>query len=223
MDINKLRIIISTILKDKGVKDLTISEFNALLSAVNLRYLNKVSGIQQNPDAIVRSLLHKTNVPMSLEKLIVTYDGETTPLIRTVSGRYKLPDNCYYPYMPLHHFYNGISYPARFVDNQNWGEYIGSSLTAPTKFYPAFKIEGGYIYAQPINVTYWKYSYIRYPVTPVYATFIVQGCMEYDSVHSVQFEYPIQDYDQLIMTTMEYLGIVFGSGETKKYTENANS
>lgn len=93
------------------------------------------------------------------------------------------------------------------VDRAALAKRLSNNLVPPSLNYPICVFYQTYIQFYPINITNVKFSYLKKPVQPIYATTISNGRQVYDDVNSVDVEWNEVDLVKVTTRAMSVLGI----------------
>lgn len=93
------------------------------------------------------------------------------------------------------------------VDRAALAKRLSNNLVPPTVNYPICVFYQTYIQFYPINITNVKFSYLKKPIQPVYATTILNGREVYDDINSVDVEWNEVDIVKVTTRAMSVLGI----------------
>jgi hypothetical protein len=95
--------------------------------------------------------------------------------------------------------------PVEILSHQEADDRINSYITPPELEYPVVIYENTYFQFYPIDLLNVSMSYLRLPVTPIYALKQENGIDVYDSATSIQFEWPEQYHADLVRMIVGYL------------------
>jgi hypothetical protein len=117
-------------------------------------------------------------------------------------------------------YYNSTSFvPVEMVTDAQVDDRLRNPITAPELAYPIYNYGSTYLQIYPINIGAVSMSFLRLPVTPVYALKELNGINVYDSVNSVQFEWPEAYHNDLLRIFLTYLGIGAKDASLFNYAE----
>ncbi len=130
----------------------------------------------------------------------------TDPTVITLSaGQYTLPADFIHDIGQITSGANDVSVDV--VDRSALAKRRENELVPPTVDYPICTYYNTYIQFYPTSITNVKFSYLKKPVQPVYATTIVNGREVYDDVNSVDVEWIETDLAKVTTRAMSVLGI----------------
>jgi hypothetical protein len=151
--------IVDYLRKDRRGKFYSEADHNRELQRMNIMYMDSILPLYEVEQDITDKLEQfKTVIPgISL----------------TVSGNLITKPTDYALHDELTYKQDGDSTKVRpfdFTVGSQWGARRGSSVSAPSERFPIGRYRGGYIEFLPTTLTqnYLEYSYIRYPIEPVY-------------------------------------------------------
>lgn len=176
--------------KSQSGNTLSPSEFNTCLQWANLEYMKQRYGLPEE---------YQAGRPVPRIALDITQKiMDDMRVLRTAKG--------------------GKNYPAMSIDVNGWADYpadfihvssirygtkdveilrddfladrLDNSIKYPTKENPICVFYDNYIEFHPKDLGFVNFTYIRLPETPVWAYTLVNDEPVYNSVASVQFEYP---------------------------------
>lgn len=108
------------------------------------------------------------------------------------------------------------------VDDNEIGYRLNSSIVAPDKEFPIMAYYDTYIKVYPEDLKRVELTYLRQPVTPVWAFTTVNGRPVYDAANSVDIEFPKEMHNELMVKILSYVGINLREGELIQYAETKN-
>lgn len=94
-----------------------------------------------------------------------------------------------------------------FVSDDVLGDRLQSSIVNPTKEYPLCVFYNNYIQFHPINLGEVQFTYLRMPVTPFWASAIVNDEYVYDPTKSVQLEWPEDTHTDIANLIVKYASV----------------
>lgn len=99
--------------------------------------------------------------------------------------------------------------PIEILTDAEWAHVVGSRIRPPSFNYPVAMFQNTYIQFLPKNLQYVEFTYLRTPVTPVYAYTLNATTDEvtYNQSGSTQFEWEENDISDIIMMILEYCGL----------------
>jgi hypothetical protein len=207
--------------KIPGSKALNLPNFNRLLKTANLKQFKRKIGLPEeyNPNTpLPRQAYNVTQMNTEdLRQFKVNHDGQADSFITFVNGMYTLPANYFY-HSSLSVLFKSSGAnkwsKAHVVTDDRWDEMIGSVVDYPSDKYVIANYQDTYIRILPSvpniersNKLTAKFSYIRHPVTPVYATVESGGFMVYDATNSVQLEWNGINVIDIISIILSDMGI----------------
>lgn len=207
--------------KDKVGNYVTPENFNEALKKINAEYLTM----------LVNEFERTKQVSNSLQNLIKTAGGYNNPPITLDAYGYgTIPsDYRYHARSGYFQFYN-VTCTAekkyrsvRFVSQAEFDHLMDIEMYIPTNEEPVFLFDDGKLRVYPILQGF-QFTYIRQAATPVFDYDIIGGEAVYlpvgsvhvnaDSGHpigseseSVEFEFPLEDYPNLVNMLVRYFAI----------------
>jgi hypothetical protein len=97
------------------------------------------------------------------------------------------------------------------------GSVTNSKIVAPTVKSPACVFYSDYIQLYPKKPKRVIFTYLRVPVIPVWASTLVDGRPVYDPANSVDIESPDITHNEILMGTLQFLGISIREPELQMY------
>jgi hypothetical protein len=207
--------------KDKIGGYVSPDKFNEALKYVNTSYMNM----------LVSEFEKTKSISNSLRGLIKTLGGAINPPLALDDYGYgDIPSDLRYEVRSAYNqFYNSSCAGEKqyrsveFVSQAEWDHRHDVQMYHPTKEEPIWCFEGGKIRVSPILPSF-QFTYIRYGATPVFDYDIIDEDVVYlpvGAVHendlsghlvgseseSVEFEYPIEDYDKLVQMLVRYFAV----------------
>ena len=185
-------------------------EFNTAWVRAETEYINSIFGVGRNTTTSTGA---------------TDAERDTMRVLRTAA----ILSNNKYGWMPLPNNYfrwgslylvHGIETGkvATLLSDDQWASRSDSKLSPPGKFTIA-KLEGNGIIAKPVSSRF-SLSYIRIPVTPVWAyTLDGNGRPVHDAVSSTNSELPEYLTNEIAFRICSYLGINISKVELVQYSE----
>ena len=93
------------------------------------------------------------------------------------------------------------------IKDSEVGYYLNSSIVYPTKEHPKCCFYDKYIQVYPTNLNEILFTYLRYPIKPVWNYTIVDGMAVYDPTGSVDIELPEECMTEMAVTFLSSVGI----------------
>ena len=97
---------------------------------------------------------------------------------------------------------------------------LADNVIMPTLKYPVASYRAQGILLYPTDINRVTLTYLRYPVTPVFAFSVVNDEYIYDATNSVQTEYPQTLHSEFAMRVARYLGINIRETEFEQLIES---
>lgn len=141
----------------------------------------------------------------SLHDSLRQFTSDPTVITLTGGGQYVLPDDFIHEIGQITSGTNDVEIDT--VDRAALAKRKTNNLVPPSSSYPICTFYRTYIQFYPVDITNVKFSYLKKPVQPVYATAIVNGREVYDDVNSVDVEWNEVDLTKLTTRAMSVLGI----------------
>jgi hypothetical protein len=95
--------------------------------------------------------------------------------------------------------------PVEILTHEEADDRISNYIVVPEKEYPVAIYENTYIQFYPIDLLNVSMSYLRLPVTPIYAIKQENGIDVYDDVNSIELEWPEQYHADIVRMLIGYL------------------
>lgn len=105
------------------------------------------------------------------------------------------------------------------IDHQSLAKRRNNSLVPPTEDYPICVFYATTIQFYPTTITNVKWTYLKKPIQPVYATTISSGREVYDDASSVDIEWNEIDVLKITERTLGFLGINLEDMKLVEYSE----
>jgi hypothetical protein len=87
----------------------------------------------------------------------------------------------------------------------------------PTVTYPIGVVRATGIQIYPVTIAQVDFSYLRWPVDPVFTYIQAAGYITYDATNSVEFEWPKDCHTDLVRMMLEIMGIRLREAEILQY------
>lgn len=130
----------------------------------------------------------------------------TNPTVITLtSGQYTLPADFVHDIGQITAGTSDIMVDV--VDRAALARRRSNSLVPPSADYPICVFYETYVQFYPTTLTNVKFSYLKKPVQPVYATTISNGRQVYDDANSIDVEWNEIDVNKISTRAMSVLGI----------------
>lgn len=97
--------------------------------------------------------------------------------------------------------------PVQFLTDTQFDWFAASVTRQPTKNYPIARMEKGEIRFLPTDLKSVEFTYIRYPVRPVWGYTTSGGFDTYDSATSVNIELPEMCGTEIVLMLLNKIGI----------------
>lgn len=118
------------------------------------------------------------------------------------------------------HTSTALEVPVEIVSDAMWGTRISHSITYPTRRYPVAKFMNTYVQYAPIDLGIVEFTYLRYPLKPVWAYTNPSGQNPvYDPVNSVDVEMPAIVKNHITYCVLTKLGINIRESQLQQYAE----
>lgn len=112
------------------------------------------------------------------------------------------------------------------IEDKFWDGRVNSKLSPPSVTNPIARIENSEastparkIEIVPATITTAKLFYFKYPTAPVYAYTVVGTRYVYDEASSIDVEFPIGLYPEIVNRLLGQFGIVLREGQIIQITE----
>lgn len=110
--------------------------------------------------------------------------------------------------------------PVKVVTDEIYNSLIAHSIKYPTRRYPIAKFMDDYVQYAPADLGTVKFSYLRYPLTPVWAFTNPSGFNPvYDPINSVNIELPPIVKNHVAYCVLTKLGINIREPQLQQYAE----
>jgi hypothetical protein len=96
---------------------------------------------------------------------------------------------------------------------------LGNHTKQPTEHYPIAVVRNTGIQIYPVTITSVDFSYLRWPIDPVFSYTQSAGYITYDAVNSVEFEWPKDCHTDLVRMMLEMIGIRLREAEIVQYAQ----
>lgn len=106
------------------------------------------------------------------------------------------------------------------VDKGSLAYHINDPLCPPSADYPICAFYKTTIQFYPITLTNVKITYLKEPIKPVWAYTIVSNRFVYDDASSIDIEWGEENHNEIIMKTMDYLGINLREGDLVQFSQS---
>lgn len=113
-----------------------------------------------------------------------------------------------------------VTQPMEFVTLSERAIRLNNYIIYPTLEYPIATYLNNQIVVDPTDVTGITFSYVRYPVTPIWAYTLVNDEPVYDNSNSVQLEFPNLDWENIAYIVLKYYGIFLRDTELYSTSDN---
>jgi hypothetical protein len=104
------------------------------------------------------------------------------------------------------------------IQDQEIATRLSSELLKPTLEYPIACIYDKYIQVYPANVGTLKFTYLRKPAVPIWAFTTTNGVPLFDAANSVDFDYPDECINELVIRMASVMGINISNNLLLQYT-----
>lgn len=222
-----------TVNKDQQGNNLSASEYNTILKAVNIGFFKQRYGLPEEYQA--GAPLPKMSYEIT-QKIIddlrafkVRMGIDTAALILDRQGRANIPSDYVHfssaGYKQIKDNVCGsVDFKMRNIEHLSdaqVNERLGNSLKKPTLKNPCFTTYSTYFQFFPANLRNIDFTYLRMPVTPVYRViFDNQTDREiYDPSTSVHFEYPEDCFEDIARLVCAYVGINLRAVDVIQFNE----
>lgn len=209
----------------------TPDQWQSYFEAANIDYFNLKAGLPQEykpGHALPRQAWETTQrITDDLRPFKVIYGGEDTAALPIdTHGQMAIPSD-YWVVSSVRYRKATVSgcettivwRPIEILKDGDLNDRLGSTLKAPDYDYPVCCFFNSYIQFYPKNLQYVTFTYLRRPVTPLYAYTIVNDVPVYDAVNSIQFEYPDNDHLDICRIILGYMGINVREQQLLQYAE----
>ncbi len=228
LNIQDLYYFFNTLINKEQSNEISDSQFNSVCAFVNLDIFRKYAGVPEdyqpnNPTPRIAWQMTNT-VSDDLRNFIVTRE---IPINN--SGYFPFPDDysvfssMWYRYLLNNPNGGNPTNSIRWIENVSDGELrlrLTSNIKYPTPFYPvcAWYSYGFKVYPEDIKKV--DLTYLKTPVTPFRNfTQLANDETEYNSVGSIQFEYPQTIYPDIAIRIGKYLGITIREDQFIAYMQ----
>jgi len=109
--------------------------------------------------------------------------------------------------------------PIKILSEDKLSYRLASAIVAPSKEYPVCTFYDSFVQFYPENLNTVSFTYLRRPNKPEWAYTILNGREVYDPSNSVDWEFPDDVHNELVMRVLSYLGIRIREAELTQYAE----
>ncbi len=212
MTVEELRIFIFAIANKDMTGNLpTPSEYNSFLARGVEDKFRFEYGLRQIQNGVYYQ--NSQNSTDALMKFITSVS-----ISATVPGVFVLPVD-YVHVSSVGYVDNGIRRMVEILNEDEWNYRLNSPVTPPTSKYPIARFVSGAIVVYPQTVGSIEFVYLRKPTSPVWNYSIVNDEPVYNSIGSVQIEFPDIYHIDIARIILSYMGIEFKDGELLQYAE----
>ena len=108
--------------------------------------------------------------------------------------------------------------PVEVLTEDEYSDRAGNSIKEPTAKNPVCVIRSNGIHVYPTSIPQVDFSYVRYPVDPVFDYTENPGYIT-DGGSSVEYEWPVHLHRDLLMMLFGYIGINLREQQLEQYAE----
>lgn len=213
--------------KEQSGKTLSPDEYNLLLPQVQIEYLRRELGLENDyqPGRPVARI--SKNITSRNTDNIRVFKVTASIAVNSTTGQAPIPTD-YYDWDAIRTPFSftddcnklqNSERPVEIVDENEWGSRLTAAIRKPTKGYPICKFNTSYLDVAPKSLGKINFVYFRKPVSPVYAFTIVNDEAVYDAVNSVQLELPEITHYALIGILLSKIGINLSNDRLLAYAE----
>jgi len=231
MNLEQLRILVSTLVRDKA-SDVNIvpEQWGLLLKMANLKHFKRKVGLPEEytPGRPLPAQLPEISqritddlLPFKVfmgrygtPKLQIDQNGEAV-----IPTGFFYPLSLLYPVVEISLTYNEV----KVLTDSGWSDYMSSSIITPSKKYPICNFQKGYIRFSPKNMQSVEFTYLRRPVDPVYAYTSDSGFIQYDPVNSVELEWDEPNQIDILYMLLSDVGVVVTRGDIMQVAETVKT
>jgi hypothetical protein len=112
--------------------------------------------------------------------------------------------------------------PVEILEDEELDDVLGDAIVAPALEYPVATYQNTGFNIYPGTIQIMSLSYLRLPVTPVYATIQVGPINAYDPTNSIQIEWPTYLYNDFLNLFLKYIGEAAKSPDMVQLSELRN-
>lgn len=105
------------------------------------------------------------------------------------------------------------------IQDQELASRLSMELLKPTLEYPVCCIYDTYLQLYPANVGNLKFTYLRKPATPIWAYTTQNGEPVYDAANSVDFDFPDECLNELVVRMANLVGINISNNLLLQYSQ----
>ncbi len=218
MNINTVKEVCELITNKNQAGSLTPARFNTACQSVNWEWFNACYGQpvlskngQQANDLFWQSTEKITNnLRPFIKKVVLQIDptgkaNKPTDFVQTSSVRY---------------WYGTKQVEVQMINDGSISTYTGSELFTPTKYNPIYCVYGDRIQFYPKDLGRVEFTYLRTPATPVWGyTTSVSGRPVYDPTTSVDFEFPEENINEIVMRICSLWGVSIRENQIIQYSK----
>lgn len=118
--------------------------------------------------------------------------------------------------------YSGLDVNVMNIEHNALASRLRSKIVNPTKERPIMALYDTYMQFYPMDLGFVEMTYLRRPMVPSWGYTLVDGRPVYDPSTSIDFEWPWEVRNELIMQILSLLGITIREQELISTTEGKN-
>ena len=107
----------------------------------------------------------------------------------------------------------------RPVDDSELSNLLSSSIVQPSLGFPVLTFYQEGIQYHPISINTVDFVYLRKPIKPEWAYTLVDNRPVYDSVNSIDLEWPVQVLNEIAIRVLSFIGINLRENDLAQYSE----
>jgi hypothetical protein len=232
MNLGELKLYLNYVLnKEQRGGALTPSRFNSLLKRCNLKHFKKKIGLPEEyriGQPLSRQAFELTQkLSDDIRPFVISMDDFNGMLSVDSDGHSVIPSNMYYPSsLGYRYILNsatcGISEemkPIEVLIDAQWNHRLASHIRPPSLAYPIAIFRDGYIEFRPKTLQFVNFTYVRYPVDPVYAYTLVNDVDVYDAANSIELEWDNVNILDIAYLILNEMGINLREGQIQQFSE----
>lgn len=218
--------------KEQTGRTFTPEQYNVALGIANLRYYKKSYGLPEDyqlQGPFVREVYEKSQyVTDKMRRFkVVMGDISNLAMIVDINGIAPIPSD-YFHVSSVRYFNtaSGVCNPdesqtdVEILMDAEWADRIGNSITKPSLGDPVCMFQASEIWFRPKAVNYIQFTYLRLPITPVYAyTVNADDSYSYDAANSTEMEWDDIDKIEIAKIILADAGINLNKGDITQYAE----
>lgn len=216
MDINDIYKVVSYMVDKYQGTYLSPDDFNLAINTAQRQYLNFLTG---ETAEFSQGRTGKFTGGFSND---VTTGGSLTNFLKestlTITSQLAAQPNDFYKISAMRT--TDDNYPVKRVGADKVYSYVGNAIDDPTATTPIYTELGTNFKFFPSSLASVKIVYFK---TPAEAKWAYTGDLVYDAANSVQLEWPLNDYNDIIYRTLGIIGINLKDGDLIRVSQTVKN